>query len=79
MGLDCYYIECYKAKSSGVCEICGRKEKRELSVDHCHKKIKFRGLLCSRCNLGIGIFEDDPKLLVKVIEYLNRGPLSACK
>ena len=55
-----------------TCEICGRKDKTSLAADHCHKTNEFRGMLCNRCNRGIGTFEDDPILLSKAIEYLNR-------
>jgi hypothetical protein len=30
-----------------------------------------RGLLCLRCNVGIGMLNDDPKLLAEAILYLE--------
>lgn len=61
-------------KQKGLCKICGNKEKnRRLGVDHCHKTLKVRGLLCNTCNLGIGYFKDDILLLKKAIKYLNEG------
>lgn len=65
------------AAQGGVCAICGlpplntNKRNRRLSVDHCHDCGANRKLLCSRCNNGIGCFNDDPKLLLKAIEYLT--------
>ena len=50
------------------CFICKRTE--NLNVDHCHKTNEIRGVLCTRCNLGIGYFKDDPMLLKKAIKYL---------
>lgn len=56
----------------GKCALCGRPPKRiRLSVDHDHKTGKIRGLLCFRCNYGIGWFQDDAKRLQGVAEYLN--------
>lgn len=65
---------------SGVCKICLKSETQRsnkngkidsLRVDHCHRTDKIRGLLCSKCNFGIGHFNDDIKLLEKAIKYLN--------
>lgn len=64
-----------------VCAICGKPETRidnrtkqpsRLAVDHCHSTGKVRGLLCSACNKGIGHLKDDPALLRKSAEYLER-------
>lgn len=56
-----------------VCAICKRKDrhKKFLSVDHCHKTGKIRGLLCSSCNVGIGRLEDSTKLLKAALRYLK--------
>ena len=43
-----------------------------LAVDHCHDSDDVRGLLCLSCNQGIGSFRDDPDIMTKAIEYLNR-------
>ena len=58
----------------GTCAICGQFEKknRRLSVDHCHKTGKVRGLLCLVCNSALGKFRDDIQTLVKAQEYLKR-------
>lgn len=66
-------------KQKGVCAICGLPESatsptgqtiRLLSVDHCHKTGKIRGLLCAKCNHGLGAFRDDIKFLGNAIKYL---------
>lgn len=55
----------------GKCAICG--EKTDLHVDHCHSKNRVRGMLCGRCNRGIGMFEDEPNRLRMAVEYLEKG------
>ncbi len=52
-----------------ACQICGRK--RLLVVDHDHVTGSIRGILCARCNLGIGYFVDNPQLLKNAASYLE--------
>jgi hypothetical protein len=77
--LDYYYL---LESQNGVCAICGKEETLrhfkygtllDLAVDHDHKTGKVRGLLCSDCNKGIGIFQDNPERLQTAINYLNRN------
>lgn len=57
---------------NGVCAICKNFNKeKNLAVDHDHETGKIRGLLCSRCNLGIGQFNDNIQLLSDAISYLE--------
>ena len=61
-------------KQGGRCNICGRHQSelnRALVVDHDHKTRKVRGLLCHKCNTGIGNLNDDIVLLLKAIEHLK--------
>ncbi len=58
--------------SEGVCGICKLPDKRALSIDHCHKTGKVRGLLCRDCNRGLGFFKDSQIGLQKALAYLQR-------
>ena len=42
-------------------------------VDHCHTTKEIRGILCHKCNLGLGHFEDNEERMLKAIEYLKEG------
>lgn len=58
----------------GRCKICGTPQselKKALALDHCHTTGKIRGLLCVRCNLGIGMFADNIIILKNAVEYLQ--------
>ena len=57
------------------CGICGTHQKdldKSLAVDHCHKIGTVRGLLCSKCNLSLGGFQDSIETLEKAILYLKK-------
>lgn len=62
------------AEQGGVCAICGDEEKDgwSLSVDHCHSTGRVRGLLCRRCNVGLGLMRDRPDLLRLAADYLQQ-------
>lgn len=51
------------------CVICGDTSER-LCVDHDHQTGQVRGVLCDRCNRGLGQFRDDPELLEFARIYL---------
>lgn len=51
------------------CAICGAAP--PLYIDHDHDTGKVRMLLCSRCNLSIGAFEDSSDLLRRAAFYLE--------
>jgi hypothetical protein len=59
-------------EQKGLCLICEELPgKRGLHADHCHTNGGVRGLLCFRCNAGLGLFRHNPKLLVNAIDYLT--------
>lgn len=60
-------------EQEGKCKICGILESnctKRLAVDHDHNTNIVRGLLCEKCNQGIGMFKDNINLLKNAIEYL---------
>lgn len=64
----------YYKRMDGVCSICGKRETAKglsLSIDHNHRTGKIRGLLCGKCNKGLGGFKDKPQLLLKAVKYLQ--------
>ena len=67
------YVELFN-KQNGRCAICGKHQnelKYALCVDHNHINGNVRGLLCKKCNLGIGNLNDDINLLSQAINYLK--------
>lgn len=62
----------------GRCAICGKLfiEPSDAYVDHNHKTDGVRGLLCLKCNFGLGFFNDDSKLLIEAIRYIKEGEIT---
>ena len=59
-------------RQQGKCAICGKEQtSKRLAIDHSHETDKIRGLLCTRCNVGLGMFQDDPELLIAALGYLR--------
>jgi hypothetical protein len=53
-----------------VCDATGRGG--TICLDHDHRTGKFRGWLERRCNVILGLAEDDPALLRALADYLDR-------
>jgi Autographiviridae endonuclease VII len=64
-----------EAAQLGRCAICGgtNSSGHALALDHDHKSGRIRGLLCRKCNLGVGYFGDDPERLRAAASYLGRS------
>jgi hypothetical protein len=57
-----------------ACAICRDPEpggRGTWHVDHCHTSGRVRGLLCYRCNQGLGYFRDNTSHLENAIAYLK--------
>jgi hypothetical protein len=53
-----------------TCQLCGGDHR--MAMDHCHTTGQVRGMLCRRCNQGIGLFGDNPALLRAAATYLEK-------
>ena len=58
------------AEQQGGCAIC-QAITASLAVDHHHDTGAVRGLLCSNCNVALGMLADNPLLLARAAEYLQ--------
>lgn len=80
-GLTKEQFEAMLAAQDGKCAICFTSfgdDPPNLDHDHSHCSSRKacgncnRQLLCSRCNMALGVFRDDPSLLYCAAEYLLR-------
>jgi len=59
-------------EQKGRCAICAKKLSEDEGIlDHNHFTGSVRGILCNKCNLGIGLFEDNPEYLIVAANYVN--------
>ena len=70
-GITLEAYEKLKKTQSNRCAICGVTPDKCLDIDHCHQTGTVRGLLCQKCNKGLGFFEDSIDLLSCAIKYLK--------
>ena len=65
-------------RQRGLCGICREPLKQGqggMSIDHCHKTGKFRGLLCMQCNVRLATVEN-ADWVAEAQLYLSGVPLS---
>lgn len=63
-------------KQGGKCAICGADHcggrwNARFHVDHNAETGTVRGLLCNKCNRGLGLFNDHPERLRNAAKYLE--------
>ena len=57
-----------------ACDVCGSNEQYKhigICFDHDHDTGQFRGWLCAKCNLALGLVGDSPERLLKLALYLE--------
>jgi len=58
-----------QSQIEGQCLIC--KKDGPVVLDHCHRTNKVRGRICGRCNLALGLFNDDIETIISAVIYLQ--------
>jgi len=59
---------------NSCCMICKTHQdelNKKLVVDHNHNTGKVRGLLCDKCNRGLGQFNDEIEIIRQALDYLS--------
>lgn len=56
----------------GGCALCKIDlDEKTMNVDHCHKNGHVRGILCGKCNTGIGLLGDTHEALLEAASYVS--------
>lgn len=63
------------AEQNYRCAICEQEAADGLQIDHNHQTNQVRELLCENCNIGVGLFDENPETMAKAIVYLNLAPV----
>lgn len=71
-GLTQEQVQIIAENQTHQCAICDKPFEEKVQIDHCHKTGIIRGLLCINCNWLLGKAYDDPKLLRKAAQYLEK-------
>ena len=73
-GITLEQFESILAAQGGVCAVC-RQGDKVFCLDHNHKTLKVRGILCLNCNLRvIGGARDQDYKLINAAEYVTYNP-----
>lgn len=75
-GLTVADYEAMVEAQEGCCALCGTDKpwarSDKWAVDHDHETGKVRGLLCHACNKALGLFKDNPVVMRRAAEYVER-------
>jgi hypothetical protein len=62
-------------KQNFLCPVClvdlRSLPPKQVCIDHDHQTEEVRGILCRKCNGGIGLLDDDADNLLRAISYLS--------
>ena len=75
-GITLEQYESIVEKQGGKCPVCKKllsetTKTKSPHVDHNHITGNIRGVLCGKCNRGIGFIEDNVEIAKNIIEYLK--------
>jgi hypothetical protein len=68
-------LDALLAAQKNCCAICKSAKpygSGDWAIDHDHVTGQVRGLLCSKCNLALGLLGDNPKVIASALRYVNR-------
>lgn len=73
-GMTASQFDAMLASQDNRCAICRTDDpgNKPWAIDHCHDKGHVRGILCSFCNLALGLFKDNPANLRAATAYLEK-------
>jgi len=72
-GLTLEDIDAILAAQNYKCKLCGEPlVETKRCIDHDHETGEIRGILCQKCNVGLGMFNDDSKKLKLAAKYLDK-------
>lgn len=70
-GITLAIYEALVTKHGGLCAICKKSFVGKPNIDHDHKTLRVRGLLCTFCNQLLGRARDNVATLKQAIAYLE--------
>jgi hypothetical protein len=73
-GITLAEYEVKREQQNYCCAICRTSETdcgKKMFVDHNHQTGAVRKLLCTQCNAGIGMLQDDPEIMERAARYIR--------
>lgn len=61
-----------QGRRCAICSTDSPTSKKGWATDHCHTTGHVRGILCSHCNVMLGMSAENPDTLLKAVEYLGK-------
>lgn len=74
-GLEVGELDKLVLEQNNRCAICCNtfRSNKSRHIDHDHLAKKVRGVLCQKCNHGLGLFDDSPARLRAAAFYLDKA------
>ncbi len=78
-GVGTNYFNAKLIEQGNVCAGCKRNVKQKwkgkevnMALDHDHKTLSPRGVLCIKCNRALGLLEENENTLLNLIGYIDK-------